>query len=417
MLAPRRLRGFSMVELMVAMMIALIAVIIMFQVFETSEGVRRTTASGGDAQQNGTIALYTLQRDLRSAGMGINETAYAGCPLKGYDSARTTPAFPPVGVTMVLSPALITPGATANVPDQLAVFYGSKGQIGNATQLTANMNAGDATSPLQVYSRFGFRPGDLVLLLEPGSGKDCIFVEITSLDAAITNQVNHDNGSYTLSAGASVDSRFNPVGGLTTAVGGGVYGGVNSANVTRVYNLGNLHDDINFPGSQNVTLPVYNVYAIANKTLTVANQFVIATAGPGAGTPIVSSVADNIVHMRVEYGVDDGSNDPSVPYNTVHVANDGIVDKFTSAVPNWSQVIAIRIALVARSALPEKKIGAGPGCDATTAPPTWSGDSGGARSFDLSLDPSGNPVTDWQCYRYQVFETTVPLRNWIWKST
>ena len=409
MRAPRRLRGFSMVELMVAMMIALIAVIIMFQVFETSEGVRRTTASGGDAQQNGTIALYTLQRDLRNAGMGINDTTYAGCPLKGYDSARTTPAFPPVGVTMVLSPALITPGANAQTPDQLAVFYGSKGQIGNSTTLTANMV--DATSPLQVFSRFGFRPGDLVLMLEPGSGKDCIFVEITSLDAAITNQVNHDSGAYTLSAGASVNSRFNPVGGLTTGVGAGTYGGVNTANVTRVYNLGNLYDDINFPGSQNVTVPVYDVYAVANNTLTVANQFVIATSGAGSGAPVVSSVADNIVHMRVDYGLDDGSNDPSVPYNTVHVANDGIVDKFTSAAPNWSQVIAIRVAVVARSALPEKPTaGAGAPCDTTTAAPSWSGDTGGARSFDLSAD------ANWQCYRYQVFETTVPLRNWIWKS-
>ena len=198
---------------------------------------------------------------------------------------------------------------------------------------------------------------------------------------------------------------------LIAQVSGGVYGGVNSANVTRIYNLGNLHDDINFPGSQNVTLPVYNVYAIASNTLTVANQFVIATSGPGAGAPVVNAVADNIVHMRVDYGVDDGSNDPSVPYNTVHVANDGIVDKFTSAVPNWSQVIAIRVAVVARSALPEKKVGTGSGCDATTTPPTWSGDTGGARSFDLSAD------ANWQCYRYQVFETTVPLRNWIWKST
>jgi type IV pilus assembly protein PilW len=307
---------------------------------------------------------------------------------------------------MLLAPAIITVGANAQTADQLSVFYGSKGQIANSTSLTANMV--DATSPLQVFSRFGFRPGDLLLMLEPGSGKDCIFIEVTSLDATITNQLNHDSGAYTLSAGASVDSRFNPAGGLTSAVGAGAYGGVNTANVTRVFNLGNLHDDINFPGSQNVSFPVYNVYAIANNTLTVANQFVIAPSG----TPAVNSVADNIVHMRVDYGLDDGSNDPSVPYNTVHAANDGIVDKFTSAAPNWSQVIAIRVAVVARSALPEKPAaGAGAPCDTTTAAPTWSGDTGGARSFDLSSDPN------WKCYRYQVFETTVPIRNWIWKSS
>jgi type IV pilus assembly protein PilW len=38
--------------------------------------------------------------------------------------------------------------------------------------------------------------------------------------------------------------------------------------------------------------------------------------------------------------------------------------------------------------------------------PAWSGGT-----FDLSADPN------WQCYRYRVFETTVPLRNWIWKSS
>src|SRR2546422_437658 len=72
-------RGFSMVELMVAMVISLIGVIIIFQVFEASEGVRRTTTSGGDAQQNGAVALYLMERDLRNSGMGINDTIYAGC--------------------------------------------------------------------------------------------------------------------------------------------------------------------------------------------------------------------------------------------------------------------------------------------------------------------------------------------------
>ncbi len=42
LLTRRPSRGFSMVELMVAMVISLIGVIIIFQVFETSEGVRRT---------------------------------------------------------------------------------------------------------------------------------------------------------------------------------------------------------------------------------------------------------------------------------------------------------------------------------------------------------------------------------------
>src|SRR5207245_9672546 len=87
-------RGFSMGDLMVAMVISLIGVIIIFQVFEASEGVRRTTTSGGDAQQNGAVALYLMERDLRNSGMGINDTIYAGCNVVGNDSSRTTPNFP-----------------------------------------------------------------------------------------------------------------------------------------------------------------------------------------------------------------------------------------------------------------------------------------------------------------------------------
>ena len=380
-------RGFSMVELMVAMVISLIGVIIIFQVFETSEGVRRTSTSGGDAQQNGAVALYFMERDLRNAGMGINDTIYYApvCNMIGSDSSRTTPNLPP----MILAPAFIAAGANAQTPDQLSVFYGSQNQIANSTTLVANMVL--PTSPLTVQTRFGFRPGDLVLLLEPGSGKNCAFMEVTSLPAAPSNQINHDPGTYTLAAGlVSVSARFNPAAGT-----GVTYGGANTASVARVFNLGNLHDDLNFPASQNVTLPVYNLYSIAaNNTLTVSNAFVIS-----GGVPAVNSVADNIVHMRADYGVDDGP------------ANDGILDRYISATPNWSQVIAIRIAVVARSALAEKPAGGGATCNTTTVPPTWSGDTGGARSFDLSADP------DWKCYRYRMFETTVPLRNWIWKSS
>jgi len=80
-----------MVELMVAMLIGLIGMIIIFQVFEVSEGIKRTTTSGGDAHRNGAIALYVMEHDLRNAGMGFNDVSYAGCKIVAYDSQRATP--------------------------------------------------------------------------------------------------------------------------------------------------------------------------------------------------------------------------------------------------------------------------------------------------------------------------------------
>src|SRR5205809_8037337 len=109
---------------------------------------------------------------------------------------------------MTLSPSSITYGVDAKAHDQLTVFYGSQNQIANSTTLVANMVL--PTSPLTVQSRFAFRPGDLLLLLEPGSGKNCAFMEVTSLPATPSNQVNHDPGAY----GASFTARFDPSSGI-----------------------------------------------------------------------------------------------------------------------------------------------------------------------------------------------------------
>jgi len=123
----------------------------------------------------------------------------------------------------------------------------------------------------------------------------------------------------------------------------------------------------------------------------------------------------------VLYGVDTG------PVFNAAGDGDGIVDSYVNAatfnamvvngfIPPWRYVLAVRVAVVARSALAEKPSEGAAGCDATTdgteSPPgpdrrpKWSGGL-----FNLTADP------DWKCYRYRVFETTVPLRNWIWRST
>src|SRR3989454_10929624 len=103
--------GFSMVELLVAMLIGLIGMIIIFQVFQVSEGIKRSTTSGGDAQQNGVIALYTVERGFKNAGMGFNATGLVGCNIVGYANQRATPHFTAAGGTTKLAPGFNTSGA------------------------------------------------------------------------------------------------------------------------------------------------------------------------------------------------------------------------------------------------------------------------------------------------------------------
>jgi type IV pilus assembly protein PilW len=422
--APRRESGFSLVELLVAMLIGLIGIIIMLQVFENAEGVRRTTVSGGDAQQNGALALYVLERDLRNAGMGVNDIGLMTppCNMIGYDAARSTPNFPPVGSPIPLAPVQIVAGGNATTPDQINVFYGSQTMAATTNlvvpvAMTANPNA------LTVGTTFGYRPGDLLLLFQPNPGaavQNCIFMEVTSINA---NQVFHAPGAYTLAnSGKSTTARFNPPDfSGTNAAMALTYNGnkVVTNTVTRVYNLGNLHDGLDFPFTQNQRMPAYNTYAVQNNTtacpsswcLSISNAFAVA-----GGSPTFSALADNIVHMRADYGLDDG-----LPAGT---AGDGILDRFLdptafdalpAATKPWQYVIAIRIAVVARSALIEKP-GPGVACDGSTPFPTWSGNTAATRGFDLSTIPVP-PGTFWDCYRYRVFETIVPVRNSIWKAS
>ena len=74
--------GFSLVEIMVGLAIGMLAVIVILQVFALSEGRKRTTTSGGDAQSNGALMLYQLQQEIGQAGYGITAVNLMNCNLR-----------------------------------------------------------------------------------------------------------------------------------------------------------------------------------------------------------------------------------------------------------------------------------------------------------------------------------------------
>src|SRR4051812_23894850 len=71
-LRPNFCGGFTLIEILVGVIIGLLGTLIIFQVFAVSEGQKRTTTAGGDAQQNGAFSLYALEHDIRNAGGGIS---------------------------------------------------------------------------------------------------------------------------------------------------------------------------------------------------------------------------------------------------------------------------------------------------------------------------------------------------------
>ena len=83
-----------------------------------------------------------------------------------------------------------------------------------------------------------------------------------------------------------------------------------------------------------------------------------------------------------------------------------------------SRVMAATLELTARSSLKEKpSAGSGTVCDATPVK------SRPDRSQDwiYQVGPPAAPIdlstvsADWSCYRYKMFQTSVPIRNTIWR--
>jgi prepilin-type N-terminal cleavage/methylation domain-containing protein len=87
--------GFSLVELLVATAITLISLLIIVQVFSVYDGWKRTTTGTAQSQENGLLAAFSIERDLRSAGFGM---VGLGCStINAYNAALVAPrSAPPV---------------------------------------------------------------------------------------------------------------------------------------------------------------------------------------------------------------------------------------------------------------------------------------------------------------------------------
>jgi type IV pilus assembly protein PilW len=185
--------------------------------------------------------------------------------------------------------------------------------------------------------------------------------------------------------------------------------------------------------------PAYNQYTVQTTAPLLKDNFKLNVTNLWAQIATPLPVAEHIVQLKAEYGMDDGVDNGTVPPRAF-VPDDNIVDRFTSVSPPdvapvppaagnmpdqqaWQRIKVVRLAVVSRSTNPvEPTGGKGAPCDATpnydpslgssVYPVRW------ARGPDA---PLGRPIdvrstADWQCYKYKVFETTVPLRNVLWRQ-
>ncbi len=160
-------RGMSLIEVLVAVAIGLIGILIMTQAYLTSDEFNRATLGAGGAQTNGNVALFTLEREVRMAGYGINHAGALACGNINYyydpDYSSNLPGGTLPNIT--LAPVVIAhvAGAPPTVPDQITVMYATGEVRSIPSSLSDTMPA--ASSELDVDGVDTFKDNDLVLMV------------------------------------------------------------------------------------------------------------------------------------------------------------------------------------------------------------------------------------------------------------
>ena len=354
--------GFSLIELMVGVLIGMIGVVVIFQMLDMSEKRKRTTGDGADAQISGTMALFSLERDLRQAGFGFGAAANSstgnllGCSVAIYDSNNPTPAF-----SQTLSAVVINDGSNG-APDTLTVWWGNPVRQPAAVPFTQSTDTTKITAV-----RNGIEKGELLIA---ANGSGCHLLEVTDNSNVDGSTVNHDVGiAYTDINDLARTARYNKPGGpgMTFTQG-------------YLFNLG--------------LTPKINLWQISSTQLTRIDLLHYSSGSSEA-------VADGIIDLQAEYGIDSDGNGV--------IADSEWTATSPSTTAGWNLIRAVRIAVLARSKNYEK--------DFTASNPI----RGAGTSFVMSnLDGSAgtivpaDPTLDWRKYRYRVYESIIPFRNILW---
>lgn len=380
-------RGFTLVEIMVALVIGMLGIVVMMQMFAMFEGQKRTTSGGDDAISGGSVALYDLQRDIQRSGWGTSAINIIGCNVAGLVAGGGSVPFVPVTINSSLIPA-----GDANT-DTLLVVSGNGNATVEGAQLLAAAPAG--ATVYTVRAPMDFYDADTT------DGLPVRVVAGVQTRVAGTCNLTSTNISAQPTASSVTVSVAS---GLATALAAG----------DRLFLLGDN--------------PVVRVYAIRGGNLTVCDWRVndcSAAANTSDGSVWVP-VASGIVSLRAEYGRD-----------TATAGMDGVLDVWDRSIPTTAtpisttaaknmeacaiaRIVSVRLALVARSSQPEKTAD-WPNLTqhVTPAAPLWEGSNLVAQAVNpteagvvaISL-PSPDPSwPTWQDFRYKVFQTVVPLRN------
>lgn len=410
-----RIHGISLIELLVGVTIGLIATLVITQVFVAQESVKRSTTSAGDAQQSGGYSTFALERYIQSAGAGIAHLSNVwGCPLKAWRSNSAviplpsalspasasyvdtfyTPFHTALGTSPLrLAPILILNGggetatnSTSPSPDRLIIMAGQHESL--AMPLTTT--AAPTTTTVALNTTVGINqkassstsPRDLLLAVDQDAAagvSDCRIV-----------QANNTLPTTAPTSPVLVKTINNPV-----TLSGSTYTPTSPAALTgysATVQIGNLGSSPNF-----IAIGIGSDGQTAN-TLMAYDLLQLSAQAP-------ISLADSVVNIQAVYGVSSAPDQAAVsswvaPTGTWSFST--LMDGSATSSTNLSRLRAVRLAIITRSAQPEKT---------AVSASSWTLFS------DISTTVNGTRSTTGSLpevnFRYRTYDITVPLRNML----
>ena len=355
-------RGFTLIELMVGMTLGLLASLAIFTAVSSFETQRRVTASGADMQQNGLLALYFLEQDLRMAGFGM------------IDASTTPGSLPCVKLNNVsVAPVSIVDGGAGSDTLTTHRLDSDTGGIvtgGQAAMLTSALSSITSITTTKVDTNQAIHLNDYLLI--PDAARNCSQLKATALPAIYATIPGTPAvlATATTPAVAAVPSALAPA-------------------FATIINLGQTA----------VAIPAQQYQVDANFNLNHTND----------GGASWSPVASNIANIQFQYGVATAGSQSVACWTDASGTACGGTDWANPPAADINRIKAIRVAIVARSSNKTA-------CTTTTANPvSWTQPvTNPVSSAAPAINLSTSVGADWRCYRYKVYQTIIPIRNVIW---
>ncbi|MBS1208094.1 MAG: hypothetical protein H6R19_492 [Proteobacteria bacterium] len=375
-----RQRGVTLVELMVAIVIASLLVLAVSTVMIGFEARKRGATSVNDIDQAGNYAVYMLDNWLRNAGAGFAQSAeYAfGCTLQATNGSQTLPRsaalpapFASLSTSFRLAPALIaadqtTPGLSGSTSDVLVIMSGAAGRADAPAYLTDY----PAAATLTLKNTLSFAASDLLLLADQEAKSGAIAPCLLS----------------------QVSSSFSEAGAGSLPLAGSYY----SAEINAVSVAGFSKSAVAFAMGNvaQANPPTFQVIGVGDNNTLFAYDLLQTSSTP------MQAVANGVFELHALYGLDtsgDGKIDSWVKPSGSY-AYSALSDGSTNSAGLIATIKAVRVGLILRTELAEKSA-------VSAVNLNLFADLGSSLQFTRTLSATE------QKYRYRTVEITVPLRS------